>query len=79
MTSSQIKQKILERLDELSEGEQRKILEFANHLPPTAKGTPGRDLLKFFGTIDSEDCRRMEEAIEAGCERGGSLQLVDIC
>ncbi|HEY0553214.1 MAG TPA: hypothetical protein VGG20_03055 [Thermoanaerobaculia bacterium] len=69
MTSSQIKQKILERLDELSEGEQRKILEFAKHLPPTPKGTPGRELLKFFGTIDSEDCRRMEEAIEAGCER----------
>ena len=35
----------------------------------TPKGTPGRELLKFFGTIDSEDCRRMEEAIEAGCER----------
>ena len=71
MTSSQIKQKILERLDELSEGEQHKILEFAEHLPPTPKGTPGRELLKFFGTIDSEDCRRMEEAIEVGCERVG--------
>jgi hypothetical protein len=69
MTSSQIKQKIIERLDDLSEGEQRKVLEFAQHLPPTPKGTPGKDLLKFFGTMDSEDCRRMEEAIEAGCER----------
>lgn len=37
--------------------------------PSRPKGTPGKDLLKFFGTIDSEDCRRMEEAIEAGCEQ----------
>ncbi len=69
MTSSQIRQKILERLDELSEGEQRRILEFAESLPPSPKGVPGSELLKFFGTIDSEDCRRMEAAIEAGCER----------
>ena len=69
MTSSQIKQKLLERLDQLSEGEQRKVLEFAENLSVRPKGTPGKDLLKFFGTIDSEDCRRMVEAIEAGCER----------
>ena len=69
MTPSQIRQKILERIDELSEGEQRRILEFAENLPPAPKGTPGSELLKFFGTIDSENCRRMEAAIEAGCER----------
>ena len=33
------------------------------------KGTPGTELLRFAGTIPTEDCRRMEEAIEAGCER----------
>jgi hypothetical protein len=69
MASSPTRQRILERLDQLSEGEQRKLLEFAENLPSTLRGTPGRDLLKYFGTIDSEDCRRMEEAIEAGCER----------
>ena len=69
MTSSQIRQKILERLDELSEGEQRRLLEFAENLPLIPKGTPGSELLKFFGTIDSEDCRRMAAALEAGCER----------
>jgi hypothetical protein len=68
-TSPEIKQRIVERLDELSEGDQRKVLEFAQHLPPTPRGTPGRDLLKFFGTIDFEDCRRIEAAIEKGCER----------
>jgi hypothetical protein len=69
MTSSQIKQKILERLDQLSEGKQRQVLKFTENLRAEPKRTPGRDLLNFFGTIDSEDCRRMEEAIEVGCER----------
>jgi hypothetical protein len=69
MTSSQMKQKLLERMDQLSEGEQRKLLEYAENLPSPLKGTPGKDLLKFFGTIEPDDCRRMEEAIEEGCER----------
>jgi hypothetical protein len=69
MASSPTRQRILERLDQLSEGEQRKLLEFAENLPSPPRGTPGRDLLKFFGTIESEECRRMTEAIEAGCER----------
>lgn len=69
MTSTQIKQKLLERFDQLSEGEQRKVLEYAENLSVVPRGTPGKDLLKFFGTIEPEDCRRMEEAIEEGCER----------
>lgn len=69
MTSSQMKQKLLERIDQLSEGEQRKLLEYAENLPSRPKGTPGKDLLKFFGTIEPDDCRRMAEAIEEGCER----------
>ncbi len=69
MTSSQIKQKLLEQLDQLSERDQQKVLEYAENLPSPRKGTPGKDLLKFFGTIEPEECRRMEEAIEAGCER----------
>ncbi|MFL6235725.1 MAG: hypothetical protein ACJ76N_21515 [Thermoanaerobaculia bacterium] len=69
MTASHIKQKILDRLDQLSEREQRKVLEYAENLSSVPKGTPGKDLLKFFGTIDPEECRRMEEAIEAGCGR----------
>jgi len=68
MTSAQIKQKLLERLDQLSEAEQRKVLEYAESLS-VLRGTPGKDLLKFFGTIEPDDCRRIEEAIEAGCER----------
>lgn len=68
MSPAQTRKRILERLDQLSEGEQRQILEFAERLPGP-KGTSGKDLLEYFGTIDPEDCRRMEETIEAGCER----------
>jgi hypothetical protein len=69
MTSTQIKQKLLERFDQLSEREQWKVLDYAENLPSPRKGTPGKDLLRFFGTIEPDDCRRMEAAIEAGCER----------
>jgi uncharacterized protein (TIGR02246 family) len=37
--------------------------------PATPRGVPGRDLLRFAGTIDAESAREMEEAIEDGCER----------
>jgi len=30
---------------------------------------PGRDPLRFAGTIDADSAREMEEAIEEGCER----------
>jgi hypothetical protein len=38
MAPSQIKQKILDRLDQLSEGGQRKILEYAENLLSAPKG-----------------------------------------
>jgi replication-associated recombination protein RarA len=69
MTSSQIKRQILERLDELSEGDQRQVLRYAETLTPARGEGSGEELLRFAGTIDPEDCRRMQETIEAGCER----------
>jgi hypothetical protein len=36
---------------------------------PLPKGTPGRELLRFVGTIDRESAQQMKEAIEEGCER----------
>lgn len=69
MTSSRIKRRILDSLDRLSEGDQRQVLRYAEALPPAREEASGEALLRFAGTIDPEDCRRMEEAIEAGCER----------
>ena len=37
--------------------------------PAAPRGVPGRDLLRFAGTIDAESARAMEQAIEEGCER----------
>lgn len=37
--------------------------------PATPQGVPGRDLLRFAGTIDVESAREIEEAIEDGCAR----------
>jgi hypothetical protein len=61
---------LIQKLDAMPLAMQRRVLEYAssiqNGLPP---GTPGRDLLRFAGTISPEDCKAMEQAIEEGCEK----------
>ena len=36
---------------------------------PTLRGTPGRELLQFAGTIELDDLALMQQAIEEGCEQ----------
>lgn len=50
---------------------QKKVLEFTSSVEEAEplKGVPGSVLLQFVGTIDKEDLRLMEEAIEEGCEK----------
>jgi hypothetical protein len=65
-----IKEQILSDLERLSPQEQRRAAQLVHGLvsaPP--KGTSGRDLLRFAGTLDDESAREMTEAIEEGCER----------
>jgi hypothetical protein len=50
-----------------AEAELLLLLESAASRSVALRGSPGKNLLQSFGTIDAEDCRRMEEAIEAGC------------
>lgn len=68
--SEAIKTELLEELRKLDEPKQQKLLEFARSLrtklPP---GVPGKELLKFAGTISKEDLKLMKEAIEEGCEQ----------
>lgn len=70
MVEPAIKEQILKDLDRLSPQEQRQAAEMVHSLvSPLPKGTPGRELLRFVGTIDQESARQMKEAIEEGCER----------
>jgi len=70
MTTTALKQEITERLDSLPPEDQRKVLELARELTERhPAGVPGRDLLRFMGTIDKTDLDVMRRAIEEDCER----------
>jgi hypothetical protein len=70
MVLAAVKEQILSDLDRLSAAEQQRAAELVHSLvSATPKGTPGRDLLPFVGTIDDESARQMIEAIEEECER----------
>ncbi len=58
------KEQILNDLDRLSPAKQRQAAEFVHELvSPRPKGTPGRDLMPFVGTLDDTSAREMMEAI----------------
>ena len=63
-----IKEQILNDLDQLSPEQQKRAADLVHGLV-SPKGTSGRDLLRFAGTLDDESARQMREAIEQGCER----------
>ena len=48
--------------------QQRQVLEFARVLAKARRddGVPGKDLLRFAGTIDSEDITTIEQTINEG-------------
>jgi hypothetical protein len=53
----------------LSPEQQKRAAELVHGLiSPRLKGTPGRELLRFSGTLDDESARQMMEAIDEGCE-----------
>jgi hypothetical protein len=46
------------------------VLDFAQALAKRRReGVPGRDLLRFAGTIEKSDLEIMQKAIEEDCER----------
>jgi hypothetical protein len=72
MVDSQIRDELVKQLDQLPASLQRRVLEFARSLSsptPIQRGTPGREWLRFAGTITPEDGQAMIDAIEAGCEQ----------
>jgi len=70
MTESTLEKELHQRMGELSPSQQREVLRFAEELAKSRpKGTPGKDLLRFAGTISPEDAEEMRRAIEEDCER----------
>jgi hypothetical protein len=68
-----IQSELLSYFGQLPIAEQARVVDFARNLaePSSTKkvGVPGKDLLKFAGTITAEDAQQMIEAIEEGCEQ----------
>ena len=67
---NKITTQVLQQMETLPESLQRQVLEFIQALQLlTQRGVSGKQLLRFAGTIPSEDLELMRKAIEAECER----------
>jgi hypothetical protein len=66
--SETVKDRIIEQVDRLDDPRRRLVLDFATRLASPA-GSPGSDLLRFAGSIDSADLAAMSQAILLGCEK----------
>jgi hypothetical protein len=70
MTSSATAQRIVRQLDGLAPDLQQQVLEFVNALALSQrKGPPGKQLLRFAGTISTGDAQAMLRAGAESCER----------
>ena len=69
MTTS-ISDQIIEQLKMMPQDLQYQVLEFARNLTSSKiKGVPGKQLLRFVGSIPKEDLQLMSEAIKQDCEK----------
>jgi hypothetical protein len=67
MKTASIKDDLVAQIDKLPYDLQLRVLHFTKSLIP--KGVKGKSLLRFEGTITTNDLRIMSEAIERGCAR----------
>lgn len=68
--SKHLQGEILEQLRMLPVAEQCRVLEFARALAlARPRGVPGKELLRFAGTIPRDQLQQMKDAIEEGCEQ----------
>jgi predicted transcriptional regulator len=62
--------KVIEQLTTLPDNSQKQVLEFVRTLKSSVpQGVPGRQLLRFAGTIGLDDLKLMVQAIKTGCEQ----------
>ncbi|RIK87182.1 MAG: hypothetical protein DCC67_02105 [Planctomycetota bacterium] len=59
----------LSAFSSLTPAQQAELMGYLSALKGTPRGTPGRDLLQFVGTIPKEDLIAMLTAIDADCEQ----------
>lgn len=69
-----VQSEIVRAVGDLSADRQQQVLDYARALstpplPPTPRGRPGRELLRFRGSIPPEDLQEMAEAIRERCEK----------
>lgn len=70
MVNPAVKKAILDDLERLGAEKQQQAQTLVHGLlgtPPP--GTPGRDLLRFAGSLDEKSAQEILKAIEEGCER----------
>lgn len=61
---------VIEHMKALPHELQWRVMEFTRALTlSTPRGIRGRQLLRFAGTLSSDDAHQMREAIEQGCDR----------
>jgi hypothetical protein len=64
---------LLSYLGQLGSDDQARVVDFARTLADSKAtkrvGVPGKDLLRFAGTIPHDDLMEMQQAIEEDCER----------
>lgn len=66
-TYSPLVEQIIQAVNRLTPDVQQKVLDFTSALMP--RGVPGKELLRFAGTIAADDLELMKHAIETECER----------
>ena len=68
MEKSSTIREIIQRLETLSPGQQRQVLDFTLELSgESPKGISGKELLKFVGLFPPEDLEEIRQAIEEDC------------
>jgi len=66
---------IAKKIKSLPDNLQRQVLIFVDALQVSSmRGTPGKLLLEFAGTISPDDLSLMKQAIESGCEQVDSSE-----
>ena len=68
MLNPAIEKELLGHLGKLAVAQQRQVLNYARALAAPV-GTPGKELLRFAGTIEPDDLNLMAAAIKQGCEQ----------